>query len=293
MHTQWLTAFVIGMGVPLIVQRPIFAAGFRRLVKQGMNRINYRGVEVVTAGGVMIVASSTAGLCTMLLFLAGSGTAGRIIKEGVLMGAGMLAMALWGWQDDVSHDKQAKGFRGHFGTLWREKRMTSGLWKAWGGASTSMLVSLSLTHSLWPLFFSAGLLAMTPNVLNLFDLRPVRAIKVFWFLLAISAVGTLWGPSPSKQYLWLWLLPVVTASMLFFRHEASGRIMLGDTGANALGFIAGYSLVIGLPMQAQAGLLVLFVVLHVLAEFISFSALIQRFRWLEWIDRWGRRTEWE
>lgn len=292
MDTELTTAFAIGMGVPMIMHRPLFAAVQKKLGAQGMRRINYRGVEVVTGGGVMTVISTAVTLAAMILFLKGSGVDGRVLKEGVLLGAGMLAMAFWGWQDDRSTDQQAKGFRGHIGTLWREKRMTSGMWKLWGGGSTAILISLALTHSFWTWLLQAGLLSLSPNILNLFDLRPTRAIKVFWLLLALClVVGLCAGQAATGVYHWLWLLPVIASTILLFRHDGCGRIMLGDTGSNALGFAAGYSLVMGMPLKAQAAMLLLFVALQILAEFISFSQVIQRVKWLDRIDAWGRSAE--
>jgi hypothetical protein len=214
-------------------------------------------------------------------------------KEGALLAAGMTAAGIWGWQDDCSPDKEAKGFRGHFGTLWKEKRMTSGMWKAWGGGSTAAAVALALgTSGLWGGLIAACLLAIAPNVLNLFDLRPARAIKVFWLLLATAVVAGVYTAGLSGAFLHgIWQLPVVMATCLLFRHDAGGRVMLGDTGANALGYCVGYAFVAGTPLSVQTAVLAMFVGLHIWAEFFSLSKLIERFGWLERIDRWGRSAE--
>lgn len=290
MDAEWVTAFAIALGLPVVVHRPLFAAIQKKLRVHRMHRMNYMGFEVLTAGGVMIVSSTFVTLGGLLLLLSEYGADALVLKEGVLLGAGMLAMAFWGWQDDRSPDKEAKGFRGHFGTLLREKRMTSGLWKAWGGASTAILISLTLTRSFWPWLLSVGLLSISPNVLNLFDLRPARAIKVFWLLLVSGTViGFCSGQATAGEF--LWLIPVFISTLLLFRHDAGGRIMLGDTGSNALGYVVGYLFVIATPLEAQAVILLAFVCLHILAEFVSFSQLIQRFAWLDRIDQWGRSAE--
>lgn len=288
------TAFVIGVGVPIMIHRHLFAAVMKKLSALGMLRINYLGKEVVTAGGVMMIISTIVSLAVLLPFFKAQGVADNLLKEGFLLGTGMLTMAFLGWKDDCAADKEMKGFRGHLGTWWREKRMTSGMWKAWGGGSTAILISLAITDSAWTWLLAAGLLALSPNVINLFDLRPTRAIKVFWLLLAagiVSVIGGGTGKGTSSLYAGLWLLPVISSTVLLFRHDGGGRIMLGDTGANALGFTAGYFLVLVMPAQAQAVMLGLFVTLHIAAEFVSFTRIIQKVRWLAVLDEWGRSAE--
>lgn len=293
MESQWLVASLIGLGIPMLVHRFLLSFVLEKLREREMHRVNYRGRKVMTGGGVMLVSSSLLALIGMLVFAGAMKVEVSVWKEGILLGAGMMAVAFWGWQDDCSTDQQTKGFRGHFGTLWRERRMTSGMWKVWGGGSTAVVISLALgSSSLWTWIVAASLLAISPNVLNLFDLRPARAIKVFWLFVIIAMVIGYYaeGVENSCRHL-LWQLPVLMATFLLFRHDAGGRIMLGDTGANALGFSVGYLFVLGTPLIAQVVILFLFIGLHVLAEFFSISKLIERFRWLERIDRWGRSAE--
>ncbi|KQL49201.1 hypothetical protein AN963_05370 [Brevibacillus choshinensis] len=295
MESQWLVASAIGLGIPVLVHRSLLSFVLNKLRERGMHRVNYRGIEVMTAGGVMLVSSSILALLGMLVYVGAMTKEISAWKEGILLGAGMIAVAFWGWQDDCVTDQQTKGFRGHFGTLWREGRMTSGMWKVWGGGSTAVVIALALgPASLWTWIIAASLLAISPNVLNLFDLRPARAMKVFWLLLVIAMVIGYYSQGLESSYRHgIWQLPVMMSTCLFFRHDAGGRIMLGDTGANALGFCVGYLFVLGTPVIAQAVILLLFIGLHILAEFISITALIERFRWLERIDRWGRSAELE
>ncbi|WP_238933632.1 hypothetical protein [Brevibacillus choshinensis] len=165
--------------------------------------------------------------------------------------------------------------------------------KVWGGGSTAVVIAWGLGVSdVWSGMLAACLLAISPNLLNLFDLRPVRAIKVYWLLLSLAMViGCCTGGVSSSYVHVLWQLPVLVATCLFFRHDAGGRIMLGDTGANALGFCAGYMFVVSAPVGAQALLLLVFILLHIVAEFFSISSLIEKHGWLERIDRWGRPAE--
>ncbi|MED1793944.1 UDP-N-acetylmuramyl pentapeptide phosphotransferase [Brevibacillus nitrificans] len=293
MGTEWLIAAAIGLLLPVGIHRRLLATVRKRFRKRGLHRVNYQGVEVVTAGGVMLVISTAAALLGMLMVIGIGSKESSVWKEGALMGAGMLAIAFWGWQDDCAVDKQAKGFRGHFGTLWRERRMTSGLWKVWGAGSTAIVLALALgPENLWSGLLTACLLASATNVLNLFDLRPARAIKVFWLLEAVAISLCYWTSDlPSFFKHGIWQLPMLAATCMLFRHDAGARVMLGDTGSNTLGFVVGFAFAAGTPLIVQLMIFLLFVGVHIVAEFFSISKLIESSRWLTRIDRWGRSAE--
>jgi len=292
MGAEWITALVLGLGIPILLQGPLFSVVLQKLSDKGMTRTNYKGHEVVTAGGLVLVGSSAAAWIAILAYWGWKRVEADILIEGGLLLTGLLSMAFWGWLDDASLDKKAKGFRGHFGVLWRERKMTSGLWKVWGGGCTAMLVAYGLADSIGMWLLAASLLAVSSNLLNLFDLRPARAMKVFWLILLIGVAVSLFSLGGSGHpSVWIWLFPLFLSSLLLFRHDARGAIMLGDTGANVLGFAAGFALIRGIPWQGQAWLLLVFVLLHVIAEFVSFSQIIDRVKWLERLDRWGRSAE--
>jgi UDP-GlcNAc:undecaprenyl-phosphate/decaprenyl-phosphate GlcNAc-1-phosphate transferase len=292
LDAQWITAVSVGLGFPILIQGPLFAVVEQKLWHKGMRRTNYKGLEIVTAGGLVIVSATVLTGGILLLHLGINGGNSKYLQEGVLFLLGILTLASWGLLDDAYADDENKGFRGHFGALLREGKVTSGLWKAWGVLSTAMMISYGLTNSFWSWLLGTCLLATSSNLLNLFDLRPARAIKVFWLILLVGMVISLLTIQPDRfTGGWMWLLPIFISTVLNFRHDAGGRIMLGDTGANALGFAAGFALVQGLPWQGQAALLFLFVLIHVAAEFVSFSQIIQQVKWLERIDSWGRSAE--
>ncbi|TQK63425.1 hypothetical protein FB479_103290 [Brevibacillus sp. AG162] len=283
---------LVAVVFPLVLDRRLHKIGTQKLKALGMNRFNYDGESVLTAGGLILVCSSAITGIILIGILLLRGVNSELVRHGFLFVTGMITMAFWGWRDDCTSDREAKGFRGHFGVLWRERRMTSGMWKLIGGTSTAFCLSLSLSNSLWAGIVSFGLLALSPNIVNLFDLRPGRAIKVFWCLTVLAGAFGLWTSGASAAMAnWIFWLPVFVASMLMFSHDAGGKIMLGDTGSNALGFAAGFSFVIGTPIYVQASMLVLFLCLQVAAEFCSFSRVIEQVGWLRRLDQWGRVTE--
>jgi UDP-GlcNAc:undecaprenyl-phosphate/decaprenyl-phosphate GlcNAc-1-phosphate transferase len=279
----------LGVVVPAVGHRLLFAACLRMLNRKGMIRKNFRDEDVITGGGVAVFCYAAAAQAAMLLVCLIAAEASAMLRVGVLFLAGSASMAFWGWLDDCSPDKAVKGFRGHFGALWKERRMTSGMWKAWGGGSTALLVSLALYGETLSALAAAGLLALSPNVLNMFDLRPARALKVFALLAAVAVAGGAFASG--KAPCWVWMVPVAAAAALVFRHDAAGRLMLGDTGANYLGFAAGFSLATNLSFAVQIAMLLVFAILHLLAEFVSFSRVIQSVGWLNRLDQWGRPAE--
>ncbi|WP_232322225.1 UDP-N-acetylmuramyl pentapeptide phosphotransferase [Brevibacillus parabrevis] len=280
----------IAVGLPLVWHRLLLAFFLRFLLNQGMARTNYAGEQVLTAGGLMLVASMLLTTVVQLGFMTWwRGAFSPVLVHGVLLAGGMGAMACWGWIDDRSNDGTTKGFRGHFRALWQERHVTSGMWKLIGGGLTAAAVSIFLTSDIFSWLVACGLLAISPNILNLFDLRPGRAIKVYGLLVCLAiAAGVLAATSEEALFVWLFLLPLLVASVLLFPHDAGGRIMLGDTGANALGFSIGYLYVTTVPLLWQVTFLAGFVALQVAAEFVSFSRVIERQAWLRRLDEWGR-----
>ncbi|MGH3303396.1 MAG: hypothetical protein ACRDOK_17275, partial [Streptosporangiaceae bacterium] len=100
--------------------------------------------------------------------------------------AAMLACtgaAAFGGYDDLAGDRSASGFRGHLGALARGE-VTAGAVKLAGIGATAVAAALvadgpdgSRPARPADRVLSAGLVAGGANLVNLFDLRPGRAIK--------------------------------------------------------------------------------------------------------------------
>ncbi|HTE17395.1 MAG TPA: hypothetical protein VK689_03315, partial [Armatimonadota bacterium] len=167
-----------------------------------------------------------------------------------------------------------KGLRGHLRAL-RSGRITTGFLKAAGGVVLASAVSWWLRPTPEALL-AAPLIALSANLFNLLDLRPLRALKLFWLLaLPLSATGP------------LLLIQLVGLSLPYARLEATRRVMLGDTGANALGAALGVALTLALPTWGLAGLLALLVLAHLWTESHSLTAWIEAHGWARALDRWG------
>jgi UDP-N-acetylmuramyl pentapeptide phosphotransferase/UDP-N-acetylglucosamine-1-phosphate transferase len=128
----------------------------------------------------------------------------------------------------------------------------------------------------------AGTLVLATNLFNLLDLRPGRSAKVLIILGAALSLGA-W----SADGLWtvaLFLGPI----LVLLPFDLRERGMLGDTGSNAIGAVAGLWLVATLSTTGQAIALAVMAVVTVYGEFRSISALIERTPGLRQLDSLGR-----
>ena len=90
--------------------------------------------------------------------------------------------------------KLFRGFRGHLGAL-RHGEVTTGTVKLGGIGVTAILSAVVAGGPAADVALNAGLVAGGANLLNLFDLRPGRAIKVAVAIGAPGAISTAAGSS--------------------------------------------------------------------------------------------------
>ena len=281
---------------------PISAALRGAMLKDPPARLavrNYRGRDIPSVGGIVILGTFLAGeaLLTLIALLKPIGLEGADIRfsaaaiprtflsnEHSALLILVLGFFLLGAVDDLAGAGQAKGFRGHLGAL-RRGVVTGGALKAFGGLALGLVVGGILELSLLPALVDALVIALTANLLNLLDLRPGRASKVFltlWVPLAAAGLATPFLPVT---------VMVAAACAIWLSADLGERGMLGDSGSNLLGAVLGGGLVILLDVPARAGILALLVVLTLLSEVRSFTAIIEGNRALRWFDDLGGMTE--
>jgi hypothetical protein len=191
----------------------------------------------------------------------------------VLSGAGAAA---FGAYDDLAGSGDRRGFRGHLGAL-RQGEVTTGAVKL-GGIGVTGVVSAALAGgSPVDVILNAGLVAGSANLLNLFDLRPGRAIKV------AAASGVLLGAAGQDS-----VAAPLGAALALLPEDLGERAMLGDAGANALGAMLGASAA-GLSRTGRITLLAGIAGLTAASEKVSFTKVIARTPALNWLDMLGRR----
>lgn len=240
----------------------------------------------------------------------------------VLTLAGPLALVAFasGLVDDVYGSSDAKGFKGHLRALAHGKMTTGGL-KLIGIGLACLVVAFIITQ-LAPWGVSIGVdeapsttmifsyllralvagaaIALTSNFINLTDLRPGRALKAFSLLAVLGAVSTGWLLSASPAApgnMTVAERAVETFALMFFvlgpvaavwRWDLGEVGMLGDSGANPMGAVAGMLIVLGLPLWGLIVYALLMFGLNAASERVSYSRVIEAAPFLRMIDRLGR-----
>jgi UDP-GlcNAc:undecaprenyl-phosphate/decaprenyl-phosphate GlcNAc-1-phosphate transferase len=230
------------------------------------SRTNHRGEPVTLLEGPAVAAGAIVGVLVQ-------GGSARSAAALAVAGAGSAA---FGAYDDLAGSGGRRGFRGHLGAL-RHGEVTTGAVKL-GGIGVTGLVSAALAGgSPADVVINAGLVAGGANLLNLFDLRPGRAIKV------AMASSALLGAGGSRR-----VTAPLAAAVALLPEDLGERAMLGDCGANALGAMLGGAAA-DLPRSARIVLLAGITGLTAASEKVSFTKVIERTPALRWLDMLGRR----
>ncbi len=127
-----------------------------------------------------------------------------------------------------------------------------------------------------------ALLIFYTNLFNLFDLRPGRAEKALVILCIGLCVG-FWTLVP-VELLGVFLGPVLVGAWFTLREKA----MLGDTGSNLLGAMAGVWLLATLDDTGRLAALGIAIAITIYGEFRSISKTVDSFPPLRLLDSLGR-----
>ncbi len=274
--------------------------------------VNYRGRRVFY--GLGIVWLVWAG-CAIVGGVAASSLerGGSVLAALTLAGPLALVAFALGAVDDAYGSGDARGFRGHIAAMLHGRLTTGGL-KLVGIGAACLVVSMvlsgvapwggrRLSPGLVVLVLLAGAsIALTSNFVNLTDLRPGRALKVYSVLAVCAVASTAVGLAPAVNAgdpsalgsavgavgLMLFLLGPVFA---VWRYDVGERGMLGDAGANPMGAVAGMLIVAGLPAWGVVVYFAAMLALNLASERYSFSRLIESNAALSRLDMLGRTED--
>jgi UDP-GlcNAc:undecaprenyl-phosphate/decaprenyl-phosphate GlcNAc-1-phosphate transferase len=251
-----------------------------------LQRENYRGHKLATAGGILIVlAVLVVEAGRALLGAAGVGNEPGLSVDRAEVLFAAFAFGLLGFIDDVLGDDDARGFKGHVGAL-VQGRITTGFLKLFGGAGVAVvLVATPGFATGRRLLIDAVLIALAANLGNLLDRAPGRTIKCALVLYVPLAIVL--GTSPAGVA----IAPVIGAAIALLPDDLGERVMLGDSGANVIGAVLGLGVVLGRGETTRVTALVIVIVLTILAEVVSFSKVIDRVPFLRALDRVGTTPE--
>ena len=193
---------------------------------------------------------------------------------------GMMAMFFAGIIDDTIGNRDVSGLKGHFKSLFKGK-LTTGGFKALFGGFVGLIISVCISKNIIDIIVNTLIIALSTNFMNLFDLRPGRAIKVY-LVIIIIILFTLTG---YIQMLPLLILPNVIA---YFNYDLKAKAMMGDTGSNVLGISIGILMALGYTLNVIIAWLIFLILIHILTEKFSLTKIIEKNKVLNFIDRLGR-----
>ncbi len=274
----------VGFPLAIAIAVPMLPAGARGLRDAGLVRANYRGAELAFPLGAILATVALVALAPLAVLndRADLDLLAPALRQWLPY---LLGVAFLGFLDDALGDAAAdtspRGWRGHARAL-REGRLSTGAIKAVGALALAAYVVSGRGLESWRYVADIALLLLATNLFNLLDLRPGRAEKGLTLLGAGLCLGA-WTLEPI-ELLGIFAGPILVGAWL----TLGERAMLGDTGSNLVGAVAGVWLLSVLGPDARLIALAIVLVLTVYGELRSISATIEQVPPLRWLDSLGR-----
>ena len=243
-------------------------------------RVNFRGRKVPAVLGDALVTAAITGIGVIAVAGAaewGTGPDKRVVLATLLL---LIVFGIAGAWDDRKGDERPRGFGGHLGAL-RGGRVTGGLVKLVAGGLAGLVAGALFFDDLSGVLQTGLIVALTANLVNLFDRAPGRAGKV---ALLLAAPLVVWGSGD-------WALAsaaVLGALAAILPLDLTERGMLGDAGANPIGAVLGLGAALSASPGIRWGLVVVLLALNAASERWSFSRAIESVPLLRAVDRAGR-----
>jgi hypothetical protein len=254
------------------------------MLRVGLARENYRGRRAAFPAGAPLVACSLLALAPLAV-LDDRADLDLLDPELRRWLAYVLGVTLLGLLDDGLGRGGAadtpRGWRGHARSV-LSGGFSTGALKAAGALALAAYAVSGRGQQGIDYVADLALLLLATNLFNLLDLRPGRVEKAFALLLAGLCLGA-WTSQP-LELLGIFIGPALVVAAFTLKERA----MLGDTGSNLVGALAGISLLVTLGETGRWIALAVILALTVYGEFRSISDAIERIPPLRWIDSLGR-----
>ncbi|MCL6588980.1 MAG: glycosyl transferase [Firmicutes bacterium] len=283
-----LLRYLLILVVSYLFAAVTFPALIRLFSEAGLVKPNFRKEQIPASAGVLFAVALPTITGLGIILRAPSFTA----VHSYLFLFVIVAMGFMGFFDDQLGSHEVKGFAGHFRALFLEKRLTSGVFKAFFGAITALIFSLGTMELLkvkWPLWsviINFLLVTLAANTINIFDLRPGRAGKIYLFIFAVIVLCGVYY----EDYLGLFL-PILAIMLYYLPFDLKAKVMMGDSGANLLGASLGMMMAWMFDDIRKIIALVILALIQIAAEKVSFTEIIENSSWLKKLDEAGRSKE--
>jgi hypothetical protein len=273
-----------GLIVSALVAAVALGPWLADMLRTGLARENYAGRRLAFPAGAPLVACSLIALAPLAILDDRADL--DLLDPGLQRWmVYVLGVALLGLLDDAlgrGHVADtARGWRGHARAV-TSGAFSTGAIKAVGALALAAYATSGLGRQGIDYVADLALLLLTTNLFNLLDLRPGRVEKVFVVLLAGLCIGA-WDSQPI-ELLGLFIGPVLVGASFTLRERA----MLGDTGSNLVGALAGVAMLVTLGDTGRWIALAVVFALTIFGEFRSISKTIESVPPLRWLDSLGR-----
>ena len=275
-----ISGLLVSAAIAAIVAGP-WISDMRR---SGLTRENFAGRLVAFPAGAVLIACSLLALAPLAVLddRADLDLLDPELRRWIVY---VLGVALLGLLDDAlgrgAAADTARGWRGHARAVMRGQFSTGAI-KAAGALALAAYAVSGRGREGIDYVADLALLLLATNLFNLLDLRPGRVEKAVAALLAGLCIGA-WTAQP-LELLGIFIGPVLVGAAFTLRERA----MLGDTGSNLVGALAGVSMLVVLDETGRWIALAVVLALTIYGEFRSISKTIKAVPPLRWLDSLGR-----
>lgn len=274
MYTYFMTIMLFCIGIAItLLSIPMIS---KMLENSGMIRENYRGDMIPVGLGLVFIPTL---VINSIILIYSNIVPEKIIMIYMLLFAS-IAMSFVGIIDDSLGNRGVTGLMGHFKALFKGS-LTTGAFKALLGGFVGLTLAVTLSKSIPNIIVATLVVALSTNMMNLFDLRPGRAIKAYVMLAIIIFLA-------SAKFNREVMMLIVPAVLAYFYFDLRALTMMGDAGSNVLGVSIGVFIVSSFDLPVQLVSLVLLVAIHVLTEKFSLTKIIENNKFLNYVDKLGR-----
>ena len=274
MYTYFMTIMLFCIGIAItLLSIPMIS---KMLENSGMIRENYRGDMIPVGLGLVFIPTL---VINSIILIYSNSVPEKVIMIYMLLFAS-IAMSFVGIIDDSLGNRGVTGLIGHFKALFKGS-LTTGAFKALLGGFVGLTLAVTLSKSIPNIIVATLVVALSTNMMNLFDLRPGRAIKAYVMLAIIIFLA-------SAKFNREVMMLIVPAVLAYFYFDLRALTMMGDAGSNVLGVSIGVFIVSSFDLPVQLVSLVLLVAIHVLTEKFSLTKIIENNKFLNYVDKLGR-----
>ena len=245
------------------------------LYKSKTLSLNYKNEQIPICMGLLFMFVQSISISIILLLTQDN------IKNILCYLFAYTLIGLAGLLDDLIGDKNIKGFKGHIKSFFRGNLTTGGI-KAGIGFFVALFISVMISKGSMELIVNTLIIALFTNLINLFDLRPGRSIKIF---ILLSIIMLLTSSIKGYDFLFYSFYGIL---VIYFPLDLKAKSMMGDVGSNVLGITLGIFCSFTHSLIVKSIYLFLLIIIHILAEKISFSNIIKNNKILNFIDNLGR-----